>query len=393
VKLFTFLGYVDIMEKFQRLISQSISEKLFMGKAIVLYGARQVGKTTLIREILSSQTGASYLDLNCDNPDIREALQNQNEVSLKALTGENKIVFIDEAQRVQNIGLTIKLFVDTMKDVQVIASGSSSFELANKINEPLTGRKYSFRLFPVSLQEFLGNIFSPLDFKRSCDSLLVYGSYPEVLSLSGNKDKEELISDLAGDALFKDIYTFQQIKNPSVLRTLLKALAFQVGSEVSSNELAGMVGIDKNTVDSYIDILEKNFIIVRIPSLSRNLRNELKKSKKIYFLDLGIRNAIINNFNSLSNRQDVGSLWENFCIVERLKSLEYERISSNNYFWRTYDGAEIDWIEERAGVFHSYEMKWNTNKIPKPPAAWSAAYKNSTYKVINPDTVLNLLVS
>jgi uncharacterized protein len=268
------------MHKFQRVISHTISEKMFKGKAIVLYGARQVGKTTLIKDILSSMPHTSCLELNCDNPDVREALQNQNEVSLKALCGNNKIIFIDEAQRVQNIGLTIKLLVDTMKDVQLIASGSSALELANKINEPLTGRKFSLRLFPVSLQEFLGETFSLLDFKRHLESLLLFGSYPEVLSYTGNKDKEDLIRELAGDALFKDIYTFQQIKNPSVLRTLLKALAFQIGSEVSSTELAGLVGIDKNTVDSYIDILEKNFIIIRIPSLARNLRNELKNQKR-----------------------------------------------------------------------------------------------------------------
>lgn len=380
------------MQKFQRLISEEISKKLFRGKAIILYGARQVGKTTLVKDILASTSNNSYLELNCDNPDIREALQNQNQVSLKALIGNNKIIFIDEAQRVENIGLTIKLFVDKMKDVQLIASGSSALELANKINEPLTGRKYSYRLFPVSIQEFLGDTFTQLDFKRQLESLLIYGSYPEVLSIEGKKDKEDLITELAGDSLFKDIYTFQQIKNPTVLRTLLKALAFQIGSEVSTNELAGTVGIDKKTVDSYIDILEKNFVIIRISSLSRNLRNELKKSKKIYFLDLGIRNAIINNFNSLTNRQDSGVLWENFCIIERIKFLEYKGISSNNYFWRTYDGAEIDWIEERGGTFNAFEIKWNSKKKSKPPTSWQSTYENSNYKVISPDNITDILV-
>jgi hypothetical protein len=354
------------MHKYPRQISGRIGSKLFRGKAIVIYGPRQVGKTTLVQDLLST-LNEKVLSLNCDNPDVRDLLQDQNEFALKQLIGSHRIVFVDEAQRVKNVGLTLKLLVDNFDSVQVIASGSSAMELANEMSEPLTGRKFSFKLLPISIMEYFGGELNPLEFKRVLPSLLVYGSYPEVLTLEENSEKEELIRELSADALFKDIYTFQQIKNPSVLRTLLKALAFQVGSEVSNNELAGMVGIDKNTVESYIDLLEKNFIVFRVPSLSRNLRNELKKSRKIYFVDLGIRNALINNFNALEDRNDLGALWENFCVLERIKYQEYHPLPSNNYFWRTYDAAEIDWIEEWGGKLHAFEMKWNPKKKVKAP--------------------------
>ena len=378
------------MNLYPRSIEARIFPKLFSGKAVILYGPRQVGKTTLIENLLV-QLDKPTLSLNCDNPDVREVLQDTNTTALRGLIGNNEIVFIDEAQRVKNIGLTIKLIVDNFPSVQVLASGSSAIELANVTNEPLTGRKYSYKLFPISLSEYFGSEINPIKFKRELPFLLLYGSYPEVLTMDEASQKEDLIRELAGDALFKDIYTFQQIKNPSVLRTLLKALALQVSSEVSNNELAGLVGIDKNTVESYIDLLEKNFIVIRVPSFSRNLRNELKKSKKVYFVDLGIRNALINNFNSLQNRSDVGALWENYCVIERMKLQEYHPLSSNNYFWRTYDDAEIDWIEERAGTLHAFEMKWNPKKKISVPASWIKAYPDSTWKLINPESVHLLL--
>jgi uncharacterized protein len=378
------------MFNYPRLLEKTLINKLFKGKAIILYGPRQVGKTTLVKELLGNQR-VKVLQLNCDNPDVREKLEDQNEGSLRLLVGDSRIVFIDEAQRVKNIGLTIKLLVDNFKDLQVIASGSSAIELAHEINEPLTGRKFSYRLLPISLQEYFGERVEQLNFSRSLPALLRYGSYPEVLSQPGETDREELIRELAGDALFKDIYTFQQIKNPSVLRTLLKALALQIGSEVSNTELAGMLGIDKTTVESYIDLLEKNFMVVRVHSFSRNLRNELKRSKKVYFIDLGIRNALLNNFLPLEKRADVGALWENFCIVERLKVQEYKPLPSNNYFWRTYDGAEIDWIEERSGKLHGYEMKWNSKRRSRAPQSWIEAYPDSEFVVISPEEVERLL--
>ncbi len=376
--------------KFQRLTLPNLEEHIGKGKAIILYGARQVGKTTLIKHLVERLNLSSFY-LNCDNPDTRSQLENKNQQELKNLIGNNELIIIDEAQRVQNIGLTIKILVDNFPQQQIIASGSSSLDLANSINEPLTGRKFSFSLYPISFNEYFSSQVNSLDISRGLNSLLQFGSYPEILTQTNIEDKERNIRELAGDALFKDIYTFQKIKNPSVLRTLLQALAFQIGSEVSYNELAQTVGIDKKTIESYVDLLEKNFIIFRLSAFSRNLRNELKKSKKIYFVDLGIRNVLINNFQDLTSRNDVGSLWENFCVVERIKLQAYSNLYSNNYFWRTYDGAEIDFVEERNGNLFGYEFKWNKNKKTKEPSSWRTGYPEATWKNITPESIKEFL--
>lgn len=361
-----------------RLIQPKIEGKLFKGKVIIIYGARQVGKTTLIKEIQKKYQENS-LYLNCDEPDIRDNLTNKTSTELKSFIGNKKIVFLDEAQNVLNIGITLKLLVDNFPAIQIIATGSSSFELSNKIVEPLTGRKYEFYLYPFSYEE-LSDTYSSLEQMRLLDYRMVFGMYPEIIA--GNEPKEEILSGLMRSYLYKDVLKYQDIRNPEMIDKLLQALALQIGSEVSYNELAGIIGVDKNTVMNYIQILEKAFVIFRLRPFSRNLRNELKKLRKIYFYDSGVRNAIINNLNPLTLRQDVGALWENFLVSERMKFLNNHGMRKNIYFWRTHQQQEIDYLEEEGGHLKGFEFKWNKNKahIPK---AFLDAYPDSETKVIN----------
>lgn len=344
---------------YKRLLKDTISRDLFKGKAIVITGARQTGKTTLSSELVtSSEYKEASIFFNCDNPTDRELLADKDLEFLIQLVGKAKIIVIDEGQKVKNIGQTLKLLVDHYKkQKQILVTGSSSINLLEDTEEALTGRKHVHVLFPLSLEEIhpdkdLLGIFKKLDF------LLVFGSYPEVETRESFADKIDLLKELTSSYLYKDILEFQKIKNSAVITNLLKALAFQIGSEVSYNELSRLVGIDKKTVEHYIDLLEKNFIIFRLPPYTKNKRREISKLRKIYFYDLGIRNALINNFNFIDSRNDVGALWENFMIIERLKYQAYHKIYSNNYFWRTYDGSEIDFIEERDGKLFGYEFKW-----------------------------------
>ena len=379
------------MRLYPRTLKSKVQQKLFRGKALIIFGPRQVGKTTLIKSLLEELQHPHVTYLNCDLPDVRASLEHRNALDLKALIGKATIAFIDEAQRVENIGLTIKALVELLPDTQVIATGSSSFELANKIREPLTGRKFSFHLLPLSLTEILPPQASPLTLSSILNQLLVFGSYPEVTRQVSLTDKKDLVRELAGDNLYRDVLNFGRVKNPRLLRDLLKALALQIGSQVSYSELSRTLGVDKNTVETYVDILEKSFLVFRLSPLTRNLRTELRKSRKVFFYDLGIRNALINNFNDLSTRMDVGPLWENYCILERIKSQYYYGIHANNYFWRTYDKAEIDWIEERGGKFFAYELKWNPKKSAKPPKSWLSAYPNSSWQLVSPNNVLSFL--
>jgi hypothetical protein len=318
--------------------------------------------------------------LNCDEPDVREAITDASSVEIKSFIGDKKLVFLDEAQRVKNIGLSLKLMAENFPGIQVVATGSSSFDLSNQISEPLTGRKYEFLIYPFSMQE-LSTGQSEADINRSLENRMIFGMYPEVATKSGEEQKEALKS-IAKSYLYKDVLQYQNIKNPDVLEKLLQALALQMGNEVSYGELAEVIGVDKKTVISYVDILEKAFIIFQLKPFSRNLRNELKKLRKIYFFDNGIRNALVNNFNPISLRQDIGSLWENFMISERVKFNNNNNIDNNIYFWRTHDKKEIDYIEDRGGKLYAFEFKWKKDKT-KEPKIFLESYKNSEFEVIN----------
>ena len=351
------------MRDIKREIQDSVTAKLFKGRAVIIYGARQVGKTTLIKKIQDKYDHSSRY-LNCDEPDIRESLTNKSSTELRELIGGNKLVLIDEAQRVRNIGISLKLIIDNYPDIQIIATGSSSFELSNKIAEPLTGRKYEFQLYPFSLKE-LRQINTGIEMDRLLETRIIKGMYPDVVI---NKDEsEDILRDITKSYLYRDMLQFQSIRNPEILNKLLQALALQIGNEVSYNELANKLKIDKNTIANYINILEKAFIIFRLNPFSKNLRNELKKLRKIYFVDTGIRNALINNLNPLDLRQDAGSLWENFLISERIKSINNSGHSRNLYFWRTHQQHEIDLIEEEGEKIYGYELKMTAkkNKVPK----------------------------
>ena len=365
----------------KRIIQEKIEKGLFKGKIAIVYGARQVGKTTMVKEIQNKYPEQSVY-YNCDEPDIRDSLTNKTSTELKAFIGNKRLVVIDEAQRVENIGLTLKLIADNFSETQIIATGSSSFELSNKIAEPLTGRKDEYYLYPFSLSE-LKSIYSDLEIDRLLERRMIYGMYPEITQSA--EGTEQKLKSLALSYAYKDILQYQYIKNPELLEKLLKALALQIGSEVSYNELATMVGVSKQTVENYIQLLEKAFIIFRLGPFSRNLRNELKKMRKIYFYDTGIRNALINNFNPLDLRQDTGHLWENFMMSERIKRNSYNGTGANIYFWRTLQKQEIDLVEEQGGALSAFEFKWKKDAFKKPKAFLSA-YPGSAIELVNRDS-------
>lgn len=362
----------------KRAIQLQIKEKMFKGKIIIIYGARQVGKTTLLFEIQKEYLNDSIY-FNCDEPDIRNSLTDATSTQLKILIGEKKVVFIDEAQRVRNIGLTLKLLVDNYPQIQVIATGSSSFDLSNKIVEPLTGRKYEFLLYPFSLVE-MKTIYNDLEVRRLIERRVLYGMYPNVVL--NEPEAENTIREITKSYLYKDILQFEQIKNPEILEKLLQALALQIGNLVSYNELSSLIGINKKTVARYIDLLEKAFVIFMLRPYSRNLRKELSKLRKIYFFDTGVRNALINNFNQFQLRADVGSLWENFLISERIKLNNNHGINTNIYFWRTHQKQEIDYLEEKQGKLSAFELKWSSRKITKPKTFFQA-YPQSTFELVS----------
>jgi len=364
-----------------------IEQDMFRGKAILLFGARQTGKTTIILNLLKKYQD-DVLFLNGDEPDVRELLSGITSSKWKNILGTKKIVFIDEAQRIDDIGIAIKLITDQLSHIQVIATGSSSFELANRSNEPLTGRKFVHHLFPLSYGE-LCETHGLLEETRCLEHRLLYGYYPDVITSRG--DERRILNLLAESFLFKDLLMLDGIKKPSVLMKILKALAFQVGNEVSLPEVAQLVGSNKNTVEKYIDLLEKTFVIFSLPALNRNVRNEIKKGRKIYFYDNGIRNAIIGNFQSINSRTDTGALWENFCISERIKLLSNGSVNSDKYFWRTTQQQEIDYIEETEGALRAFEFKWNTNKKTHFPLTFKKAYPQHVLSVVNESCVDSFL--
>ena len=368
----------------KRIIQTNLENELFKGHVVIIYGPRRIGKTTLVKQIMDSHPDQS-LYLNCDEPDIRLGLSNRTSTELANLFGSKSLIVIDEAQRVKNIGLTLKLIVDNLPSIQVVATGSSSFDLSNKISEPLTGRHRDFHLHSFSIEELL-QINSPIDSRRLLDHRLIYGSYPQVVTNS--LDAAQTLKYIARDYLFKDVLEFQSLKNSDLLEKLLTALALQVGHQVAYTELANLLGIDKKTVENYIRILEQAFIIFRLRPFSRNLRKELTKTRKIYFWDTGIRNACLNNFNPLSLRQDTGPLWENYLISERLKFHSNHQIEKNYYFWRTWDQQEIDLVEELAGQLHCFEIKWTRPK-KSAPKAWRDTYPHAPWASITTENYLD----
>jgi len=366
----------------KRMLQDIIMKRVGKGKVILIFGPRQAGKTTLAEQI-SRISGLPTLWLNGDEPDIRAMLSDATSARLKAIIGKHELIVIDEAQRITNIGLTLKLLADQVKTVKVIATGSSAFELANTLNEPLTGRKYEFYLYPLSFAEMV-NYTGILEEKRLLEHRMIYGYYPEVVVKQS--EEQELLSLLADSYLYKDLFALDRVKKPSLFERIVQGVALQLGKEVSYNELSQIAGADKETIERYIDLLEKAFVVFRLPSFSRNLRNELKRSRKIYFWDNGIRNAVIKNFNPLSLRQDTDALWENFLISERRKANHYAGRLVNSYFWRTHAQQEIDYIEEYGGRMYAWEFKWRGIKKPTFPRSFLAAYPNSTTRFIDRDT-------
>ena len=362
----------------KRKLETLTKSKLFKGKAIIVLGPRQTGKTTLLNKILEEQE--DFLFLNGDDLNVRQKLDNAGFEKLKQIIGRHEIIFIDEAQRIKNIGLTAKIIIDNIKPKQLLISGSSALELANEINEPLTGRKWEYMLYPISWEELLEHA-NYLSVIQQLEQRLIFGSYPDVINNQG--EEIEILSQLTGSYLYKDLFTYKSVKKPDVLEKILRALALQLGNEVSYNEISRLVQIDKNTVQTYIDLLEKAYVIFRLQPLSRNLRTEISTSRKIYFYDNGIRNSIISNFNSLDLRNDKGALWENYLISERKKYNEYNKNWVNSYFWRTKQQQEIDYIEEQNGTLYAYEFEWNNNKKVKLPAKFAEAYPEHKFKIIN----------
>lgn len=371
----------------ERSIEPIISSEVGKGKAIIILGARQVGKTTVLKKMFTDTS--QVLFLNGDEADVRVLFENATSTGLKAVIGNKKTLVIDEAQRIVDIGLKLKLVIDSMPDVQVVVAGSSSFELANRVNEPLTGRKWEHRMFPLTFGE-LTRHNGLLEEKRMLGHRLVYGCYPDVVMNSGQEKK--ILKELSEDYLYKDILSFDKIRKSEKLVKLLQALAFQVGSQVSYNEIGQICGLSGATVENYIDILEKCYIVFRLGSFSRNLRNELKSSRKVYFYDNGIRNAIIANFNAIELRNDTGALWENYIISERVKANSYNGRFCNSWFWRTAQQQEIDYMEEEDGRLSAYEFKFNPKKNAKAPVTFSRTYPDADFKVVTPDNIGEFLL-
>ncbi len=367
-----------------RQIEPKIVENLFKGDIVIIYGARQVGKTTLVRKIIENQSNLSTKYLNCDEGDIQKIFSEADtSTSLKRIIGDAKLVVLDEAQRIRNIGLKLKLLVDNFPGQQIVATGSSSFDLSNEVKEPLTGRCREFWLYPLTSSEMFPS-GDNLEFSRNLETILIYGSYPKVFESVSSEDKKIQIEKIVSSYLYKDVLKFQSLKNAEIVRKLLEALALQIGNEVSYNELSNLLRISRQTVESYVEILEKAFVIFKIIPYSRNLRKEIGKLRKIYFYDLGVRNALVDSLKPLSLRNDIEALWENFVVAEFKKRNNFITNIKNLYFWRMYDGQEVDLVEEKEGKLFGYEIKWS--RVRKDaPKAWRLNYKEASWKVITKD--------
>ncbi|MBQ4507322.1 MAG: ATP-binding protein [Paludibacteraceae bacterium] len=370
-----------------RVLQSVIEARMFRGKAIIIVGPRQVGKTTLLN-ILRSGSGHKVINWNCDEPDIRQRLTNPTSTQLRAEIGLADIIMIDEAQRVQNIGITLKLLTDNFPDKQIIVTGSSALDLADSINEPLTGRKYEYTLYPMSAEELTAH-FGMQEERRMLGHRMIYGCYPDVVNNPG--EAREILSNITSSYLYKDIFAFQDVRKPEIIEQLLQALALQIGSEVSFNELGRMLGLNSLTIQRYLDLLEKSYVIFHLRSFSRNVRAELKKSRKIYFYDNGIRNALIGDFKPLNLRQDTGALWENYVISERIKHNGYHQFYGKSYFWRTQQQQEIDYIEDIDGVLHAYEFKWNQERKARLAETFAKNYPEHTFTIVHPGNYMDFV--
>jgi uncharacterized protein len=367
----------------KRDIQKLIEEWLFRKKVIILYGARQVGKTTLVKEILNKYSSINGY-FNCELIPVKQLLERQDITEIKRNIGNLPIVVFDEAQKINQIGLILKMIHDTYPEIQIIATGSSSFNLLNKIQEPLTGRGLEFLLYPFSYSE-MNQIYKPIELSEKIKSFLIYGLYPEIVT-QDESDSIFLLNNLTSKYLYRDILEFETIKRPELVIQLLQSLSFQVGSEVSHHELAIQVKANVRTIERYLDLLEKAFVIYRLNALSRNLRNEIGTKEKIYFYDLGMRNSLINQFNPINLRIDIGALWENFCIIERIKFRQIKKKYGPVYFWRTHDQKEIDYIEEENGLFNGFEFKWNPNTKLKKANQFIEKY-NGSITAIHPNNI------
>jgi len=363
-----------------RLIKERIKKRLFSGKAILVFGPRQVGKTTLLESFITEYENVRWL--NADEKDVQTLFETPSSTLFKREFGTAKILIIDEAQRIPDVGLKLKLITDQLKDIQLIVTGSSAFELANELNEPLTGRKWEYKMFPLSFEEMV-NHHGYLEEKRLLHNRLIYGYYPDVVTSVG--DEKEVLQQLSDSYLYKDILIWNKIKKSDKLVKLLQALAFQLGNQVSYSELGKIVGLDNETIENYILLLEQSFVIFRLGSFNRNLRTELKKSRKIYFYDNGIRNALIANFQQADLRQDIGALWENFLVSERMKYNAYHNRWVKRYFWRTTAQQEVDYLEESNGELSAFEFKWSSTKKPKISKAFTNGYPDAKTEIITPE--------
>jgi len=366
-----------------RLAEKQVKSYLRPNKVVVILGPRRVGKTVLIKKILS-ESEEPYLLLNGEDQETKKLFERRTVKSLKSMLRGSKFLIIDEAQKIPDIGNALKLMVDEIDGLKIMITGSSAFDVENYTGEPLTGRKMTFKLFGISEQELKGR-FTIVEEKDALYDRLIYGSYPELLQLDTNQEKHLYIKEFLNSYLLKDILTFETIRNSSKIIDLLRLIAFQVGSEVSIPELSNALQVSRNTVDKYLDLLTKVFIIYRVGGFSRNLRKEVNKSVKYYFLDNGIRNILVGNFNPINMRNDMGILWENYMVSERIKHQCYSDMLGYNYFWRTYDQQEIDWIEDRGGTLFGHEFKWNSKKKVKIPVGWKKAYPDAEFKVIHPE--------
>jgi hypothetical protein len=377
------------MSYISRLQLEALDNLVQPGKVVVLYGPRRVGKTTLLQHYLAESHNKADI-LNGDDISIREYLSSQSIIQLKSFVGNRKLLVIDEAQNIPNIGLNLKLLVDHMPDLSIIATGSSSFELARDIGEPLTGRKYTLQLYPIAQVE-LQQQEGPHEVAANLPLRLIYGSYPEVVTMQDNQQRARYLQEMVSSYLFKDILALEDIRHSDKLVRLLQLIAMQLGKDVSTNELATQLGLSKNTVARYLDLLQKTFVIFSRPGFSRNLRKEISKSQRYYFYDNGIRNALLANFNDITLREDLGALWENYIIYERMKLQEYRGELINRYFWRTYQQQEIDLVEEQGGKLSAFEIKWQ-NKRVKVPSSWKDTYTGASFNAINRENYLDFIL-
>lgn len=367
---------------------QDLSKYLIPNKVLVIYGPRQVGKTTLLKDFLEKCRLKYKLDFG-DDIRTQHLLSSQDFALLKDYVSGYELLAIDEAQKIPNIGINLKILIDQVPNIKIIATGSSSFELAGQVGEPLTGRKITLTLYPIAQLELL-SLYNEHELKEKISEWLIFGGYPEIVVAKDRQTKIRLLEEITYSYLFKDILELDKIKNSKKLLDLLRLLAFQIGNEVSIGELGMQLGIDGKTVEKYLDVLEKSFVIYNLCGFSRNLRKEIRKKSKYYFYDTGIRNAIVSNFNKLEERNDLGALWENFIFMERHKKRSYHEIVANSYFWRTWEKQEIDLIEEREGKLFAYEFKWSASKV-KVPSEWEKTYQNSVFSVINKDNYLKFI--